>query len=582
MPKRTKVAPSAEVQRLAEEHGAEIRMLEGRTMAGMLEVYIRAREQVIEDWLKSWTAKQRQGLALSYTEAKTLNAMRQIEAGIDEMARDMGLELSGVDSTTSSLALRHLSDQIDRFSHIAIPLPLKAVVGLSNVKKLLAYQHKQSLDRYGQDTLSLIKMTIQKGLVAHETPSQVSERLMEALPAGHEAWREWNAVGNGRKTVPEINEETRTGPYYWAERIVRTEVMNSYGVMTGMQMEDLADIGAETGFVVKKQWSAAWEPRTCEWCAAMDGEVREIDEPFGDFNGEPIYHPTAHPFCLPEGTRCVTDGPWISGFRALYDGDAIEFVFSDGTRLSTTVNHLLLTDKGFAAAKFLCEGDDVLCCPDFERMVASNPDNDRKPTRIEEIVKTLSKSSGMATVGVPVSPEYLHGDGEFVKSNIDVVWPNRFLGSALYILMREPFAEKLFGSGHSASTPLFGGSLFREFLHWAGPAADGLVSGRRETAPFFRGRSGHPKIHGFRASSLDDTEFPEPRNDSTPRNIEAFSKGLDRFSGVVERKKIVNINVFPFHGFVYDLQSQSSLYIANSVLSSNCRCSEIPYIENAP
>jgi hypothetical protein len=38
----------------------------------------------------------------------------------------------------------------------------------------------------------------------------------------------------------------------------------------------------------------------------------------------------------------------------------------------------------------------------------------------------------------------------------------------------------------------------------------------------------------------------------------------------IHLQKIVKINIYSFHGFVYDIQTSTSLYLANGILSSNC------------
>jgi len=69
---------------------------------------------------------------------------------------------------------------------------------------------------------------------------------------------------------------------YWAERIARTETVRgaNYGAMQGARKHN---------FKVRKVWIAADDKRTRDSHNALDNQVRELEEPF--FNYEPIMQP---------------------------------------------------------------------------------------------------------------------------------------------------------------------------------------------------------------------------------------------------------------------------------------------------
>jgi hypothetical protein len=57
---------------------------------------------------------------------------------------------------------------------------------------------------------------------------------------------------------------------------------------------------------------------------------------------------------------------------------------------------------------------------------------------------------------------------------------------------------------------------------------------------------------------------------------------LDIHSGIVQLEKVVDVNIIPFHGYVYDFQTISTLCIGNGVITSNCRSRIIPYFGGIP
>jgi hypothetical protein len=56
-----------------------------------------------------------------------------------------------------------------------------------------------------------------------------------------------------------------------------------------------------------------------------------------------------------------------------------------------------------------------------------------------------------------------------------------------------------------------------------------------------------------------------------------LSKLSSRFSRQVQLRKVINVEVFDYHGEVYDFQSISTLSSANGIICSNCRGTWIPH-----
>jgi hypothetical protein len=51
-----------------------------------------------------------------------------------------------------------------------------------------------------------------------------------------------------------------------------------------------------------------------------------------------------------------------------------------------------------------------------------------------------------------------------------------------------------------------------------------------------------------------------------------ISNCLNRHGSIIQTQKIISIKIKPFTGYVYDLQTLSTLYIGNGMILSNCRC----------
>lgn len=401
-----------------------------------------------------------------------------------------------------------------------------------------------------------------------------------------------------------------------ALRIARTELASAYNQGQDAAIKQAISDGMFDG-AVEKFWSTADDERVCDICGPMDGMRLGIGDEF-----EPgVEVPPIHPSCVLPGTLCVAPGGVVAGIRAWYDGYAIKLTFANGRTLAVTENHLLPTLDGFAAAKHLRKGDYILNCTDFERMLTADPDADNRPALIEDIVHARSEASGMMTRGVPVTAEYLHGDGHFVKGNIDVIAPDRLLSGKGEPACGKHLTDDDLSPGDVDTIALDGGGSFEAVLLGLARASDGIMGGRREALPFLRRSLSHTEVHSLAPVARLDSGLEEAVTNSASgkadllldgllghagfiesnnlfnREVVATRSALDdssnshvlaevggtasadllrdlvyRQAGLIEPLEIVDVEIQRYAGHVYDLQSFSTLYIANGVLSSNCRC----------
>jgi hypothetical protein len=280
----------------------------------------------------------------------------------------------------------------------------------------------------------------------------------------------------------------------------------------------------------------------------------------------------AHPNCLLGSTPCEAPGGIVAGLRAWYDGQAIEFTFAHAGRLAITENHLLLTRNGFVPAKALHEGDDVIYCPSFEGTALSRPDNDHGPACIEDIVNALAESLGGYSAGVPVASEDLHGDGNFVHGNVNIVGADGFTERDGDTSLLQHGSKGNVEGGGVTSLPLFAEGTLAEVLLRAAHTADSLMSRYGDSVGVSRFGTRIDESDGLALRSQGDSSLTEkPVNDLTA-DAQALGELVDRFSEQIAFDKIIGVRKFNFRGHVYDLQTFATVYLANGVVSSNCQC----------
>lgn len=409
-----------------------------------------------------------------------------------------------------------------------------------------------------------------------------------------------------------------------ALRIARTELASAYNQGQDAAIRQAIGEGMFDGPVMK-EFSAAEDERMCDICGALDGQTVGMDGEFSDGAGVPPLHPS----CVLPGTLCVAPGGVVAGVRAWYDGYAVKLTFANGRTLAVTENHLFPTLDGFATAKHLRKGDYVLNCTDFERMLTADPDTDNRPALIEDIISAASEAGGMATITVPVTAKYLHGDGHFVKGNIDVITPDRLLSGEGEPAFGKHLTNDDLRSGDVGTVTLDSSGNLETVLLGLARASDSIMGGRREALPFLRRGLGHAEVHGLTPVAGLDTGLEQTPTDGTAINAELLGNSLLGHTGIVQRGNLINgdlstsmrpecltfgsatgtatggeqipadshsgdtellrdlaqrqagriepleivsVEIERYCGHVYDLQTFSSLYIANGVLSSNCRC----------
>lgn len=442
------------------------------------------------------------------------------------------------------------------------------------------------------------------GLLANRVSETVREKIREALLAGLDEGissrqmrhRVLEAFGCIRDEAGKIRADEALR--YRSEMIARTETARA-------ESSGFREQAKEAG-ITEVEWLSA--PDACDWCAEMDGRIVAIDKPFfgrGDtftiqdeegaehalhLNYADVEGPPLHPWCLLPHTVCEAPGGIVAGLRSWYNGPTVEMVCADGTWLAVTPNHMFMTPHGFIPADALSQGDYVFKCAVAPGVVPSYPYVDGQPTTIEQIFVALEESSRMPACRVPMAPEYLHGDAVFAKGQIDVVWADGFLGNGIIPGSEERRSRNLFDGRHDASA-LVAESLLAQELKALALTADSLVGGLREL-PMLLWRAGyhHDAIGLGIGAQLYAHLHKAAANHAAPYAVSSrerilgfasliaardlFHRQLDSAlrAGALSPLRLAEVRGGWYTGHVYDLQTHASVYTANTVVASNCRC----------
>lgn len=364
----------------------------------------------------------------------------------------------------------------------------------------------------------------------------------------------------------------------------------------------------------------------CMSCLMLDGQRFKTQDDFSD-----------HPRGKAELPGNLIESSTPDAFVTLYhQGDIVIIGTSSGKFLPVTPNHPVLTDRGWVAAKFVKEGDNVLS--QSGRYGASgvmSPDKNHIPTLVEKIPSAFN----MPRLGsVPESAKHLYTNRE--DGEVDVIFANRFLWGGLDTASKQEIIKHLFGSGHITGFrfPSFGliaenlvrmFSTTRELLrvgnigasfslgHLGEPQISSLgviamwnavfsqnsgynVSRNAErlcdsvfslaggvAGDNFHGRQGDliPTLGG-EFSGLNRQSFGfspkqplslEMIREGLSRSVPAGSDNLNAIASDVIFDRVTQVDVRYFSGHVYSLQTKEGWYSSNHIISHNCIA--VPFVK---
>lgn len=391
-------------------------------------------------------------------------------------------------------------------------------------------------------------------------------------------------AGTESLTANEIQERLEeVMPRARAELIARNETL--YAIRSGRLEEDEA-LAEKYGLQVELVWRTSNDDKVCPVCKAMAGQTVKLGDAFADMvttsDGEEVAWEhsswndngritSAHVNCVLGDTKVLADG-----VRALsqtqYSGDIIELKTALGHKLSVTPNHVLLTDRGWVIAKNLKKGDKVVAYSSrVEDAVVHDTVHHDIPTIADEFM-AVGKSSSVLTIKVPATAKDFKGDA-ITNQEINVILPNGLLRDYSNATFSELITELPFVGGKLADATLGGLSSIDQLLVGTLLATDGIVSSSSESLALLSSKTGHPDVHRLTTVAAYDARIKQALADSSTADVKALSNSFLTDAGLIEFDDIVGIKIKPVHNTpVYDLETTSTLYSANGIISSNCRC----------
>ena len=415
---------------------------------------------------------------------------------------------------------------------------------------------------------------------------------------------------NPTKTIDKLADKMDNSLFN-AGRVVMTE--GAFFASTAKQ-DCFADLDVDW-----YEYVATLDLKTSQICRDLDGKIFERKDYIVGTTAPPL-----HPFCVLPDTKVVAPNA-DALMRTRYLGDVFELISAKGRRVTVTANHIMLTTRGWIRAKDLVEGDQIIYYSGWDKPINGvDPANDHGVATIKDCFTALSKASSMATTAMPATAIDFKGDA-IENEKIEIIDVDSLLRNHRNMTGLE-FAQdrKLIFARDVAMGLDCKGSL-NELLMGLALIADGVMSCERVASIFFGGALRHHELISLLLGTHYHTRLLKSSNDRGLRGAELSRKFLDtstcevlasqrigknsqgvciansdailtqnaidrfaantielrkfcdRFAGAIELDQLIRINKSFYSGHVYDLSTESTLYICNGIITSNCRSTTAPY-----
>ena len=414
----------------------------------------------------------------------------------------------------------------------------------------------------------------------------------------------------GRDATSMIKQITRIG--YSTEKRARLIARDQTSKLnSALNQQRSQNLGVE-----EYVWRTANDERVRDSHKSKNGKTFRWDTPPKDTG-----HPGQDIQCFPGNTEVMLLGDVRKLFRRRYTGELSFFVTENNKVIRSTPNHLHLTSTGWVAAKHIKIGDYVVNVSDHS--INSVEAYSHKIISFEDMFRAINMLiPAISTLGSEVQ---FHGDGT-IDHDINIINFESELWGTMEPSITEKVDKLMFSFTASRISSLVGFSEFDHIRSSLFNSSVSLVSILSEFLSIFEREFSHAVKHDFTISSnsnpvidksgldrpscnpcelgdiidcipadipIDDKLYiellrvvgraimswysipcnPKITAESAGRNPELISGLFNKGTGINELfSRVKEIGTEWYSGHVYNLETENNWYIANNIITHNCRC----------
>lgn len=435
------------------------------------------------------------------------------------------------------------------------------------IKRPLEGSARASLPRFLRELTE--DATVRRDLdqVLERGQAQAARVKSAALRAAYvEALAAWEKGAAPEALQRRIDVAVREKNRYFANRIAQTELARAH------QAQAAAEFMADPQVEILQVVMNPQHPKT---------DICDLHARANLFGLGPGLYPKAraprppfHPHCLPGDTLVSATGRITAVSKRWFEGDVAVIATAGGKRLTATVNHPVLTRRGWVAAGALNVRDEVVCrvgpVPVGDSSARRDDEHQDVPASISEVVDAFLSAREVSSREVPGSAEDFHGDG--MAGEVTVVGAHRELSDRVDAATAQLAHDAALSAADVGPGSLLGDRHFDFGREGLGHAADGVMSG------------GHHGGSSLRSHALEADEvllplaadghagFDEPLGDSWASDAQLARQIQDGATGAVFADQVVHIERHSFAGHVFNLETESGHFTCNNIVTHNCWC----------
>lgn len=408
------------------------------------------------------------------------------------------------------------------------------------------------------DQAERFSQVVRQGLLTGEPTPAIAKRLVGNLEFGEEAKTVKQLVAAGGQATAVADNQIVA--------LVRTSVNQVANAASQQVYEANQDI------TKKYRYVATLDTRTSSICRALDG--REFEYGKGPT-------PPQHFNCLPGDAQVTASGGIAAVYRRLYKGPLYVIKTANGHMLRVTPNHPVLTADGWKPANLVHVGDKVFTSNIIPSKSVANDQKNNAVTTAEDIFRAFRESSAVFSVEVPTTAPDFHGDASIAQSaeQIAVVLANReLLLTVNPNLLKTLLDFNLKQSNLAASS---GGHAAQSFVAVGQSALCNVGSGGKGLAFSCTSTSHAGELLLAPVPQLATGLKNDPLN-GTWRDAESIRDAANADALIkqgYDQADVCWIGREPFSGHVYNFETETGTYCADSILTHNCRSTTVPVID---
>ena len=548
---------------------AKLREMLATRNAAWVETYVKTIDTVVND---------KEGKRLNTLALETLVSMAEaavpvIKAGLREtkaadvpsktkLRRELAAAFNNFEGEWLTEYAATLSSTVD----LGYDQQLEFVFNKPDKEKIEALRARDSQKRR--------EILVERGIESFDSISKShTERIMAEISRGVDA-------GETIQQITRRVADTFADPEAMAARaatIARTETLTAVSIGQGAAFRNASEIIPG----LRKGWLNADDSRVRDTHldksqGGVSGEVVGADEAFSNGLRWPRDVTSGDPGqvinCFPSGTNVEALGLQRT-FQRHYRGPMATVNFISGEQITATPNHPVLTDKGWVGVGFLNKGCKVFKAGGFDISGARGEgDINHIKASIDKVFSSSLKSA-LANMRLVGAGSDFHGDG--AAEDVDIVdlkgglndgaKPDRFKIRANLSLADSNLAA---GDSFSFSRQGDSGSGVRP--------PHGSISASDLGEPLRFIEPGPLETFSLGATALDYSDLFKPsiNSGSSDAKHPADLRDGEKLYGV-QLDEVASVDVRPFEGHVYNLQTTGGYYIAGKVISHNCRCTMV-------